>query len=156
LSLILNRSNRQYLRYFKTLIPIAIGNDENYYNAKHFTDNNKQMKVAELAEKQEMKIVSGHQGLSRIIEGGYACDLLSDVMGNAVEGQVWITLQTHKNIMAIASLKELAAVILVKGLQPDEDTKKQSDEEGIPILTTQGEAFETAGKIYRLLQEQTG
>ncbi|MDZ7775212.1 MAG: hypothetical protein U5L09_06120 [Bacteroidales bacterium] len=75
------------------------------------------MKVAELAEKLEMKIVSGHQGLSRIIEGGYACDLLSDVMGNAVEGQVWITLQTHKNVMAIASLKELAAVILVKGLR---------------------------------------
>jgi hypothetical protein len=60
--------------------------------------------------------------------------LLSDVMGNAAEDEVWITLQTHQNIMAIASLKDLAAVVLVKGLEPEDDTLAHSEEEGIPLL----------------------
>ena len=66
--------------------------------------------------------------------GGYVSDLLSDVMGNAAENDVWITLQTHQNVMAIASLKDLAAVILVKGLEPDSDTVEHSEEEGVPLL----------------------
>ncbi len=110
------------------------------------------MKVSELIDKLNLELESGAAGVNNEITGGYACDLLSDVMGNADEGQVWITLQTHKNVMAIASLKELAAVILVKGLEPDDDTRKQSEEEGIPILKTREEAFETAGKVWSLLR----
>ena len=56
--------------------------------------------------------------------------------------------------MAIASLKDLAAVILVKGLKPDDDTKEQSEKEGIPVLSTKEEAFETAGKIYDIINSQ--
>lgn len=110
------------------------------------------MKVSELAAKLGFEIVSGKEGLDKQVEGGYACDLLSDVMGNAREGQVWVTLQTHKNVMAIASLKDLAAVVLVKGLKPDKDMEAQSSEEGIPVLSTKEEAFETAGKIYELIK----
>ena len=66
-------------------------------------------------------------------------------------GNVWVTLQTHKNIMAIASLKELAAIILVKGLKPDEDCLKQSNEEGIPILGTNEQTFEITGKLYKTI-----
>lgn len=110
------------------------------------------MKVSELINKLNLELVSGSSGVNNEITGGYACDLLSDVMGNSDEGQVWITLQTHKNVMAIASLKELAAVILVKGLEPDEDTREQSGEEGIPILKTREGAFETAGKVWSLLR----
>ncbi len=112
------------------------------------------MKVSELVEKLNLEIISGNEGLNNTIHGGYACDLLSDVMGNAQEGQVWITLQTHKNVMAIASLKDLAAVILVKGLKPDDDTREQSEKEGIPVLSTKEEAFETAGKIYEIIKSQ--
>ncbi|MCL2246756.1 MAG: serine kinase, partial [Lentimicrobiaceae bacterium] len=76
------------------------------------------MNVRDLVEKANLKILSGEKGMEAEITGGYTCDLLSDVMGHAQEGNVWITLQTHKNVMAIASLKELAAIILVKNLQP--------------------------------------
>ena len=55
------------------------------------------------------------------------------------------------NVMAIASLKELACVILVKGLTPGEDTVEQSNEEGIPFLSTDMQTYETVGKIYQLL-----
>jgi serine kinase of HPr protein (carbohydrate metabolism regulator) len=109
------------------------------------------MKVKELAEALSLRIWSGTAGLENEVTGGYVSDLLSDVMGFARKGEVWITLQTHKNVLAVASLKELAAVILVKGLSPDEETVRHSEEESVPILGTPLSAFEVTGKIYQLL-----
>lgn len=110
------------------------------------------MTVRELVEKLNLTVLSGAEGLDKEIEGGYVSDLLSDVMGHADAGQVWITLQTHKNVMAIASLKDLSAVILVKGFKPEDDTAKQSNSEAIPILGTDEETFEICGKIYNLIK----
>lgn len=110
------------------------------------------MTVKELAEKLGMTICCGATGLNREIRGGYTSDLLSDVMGNARENNIWVTLQTHKNIMAIASLKELSAIVLVKGYQPETDTIAESESEGIPILSTTRETFEITGEIYELLK----
>lgn len=110
------------------------------------------MKVLDIIERLELELVSGKSGLNREITGGYVSDLLSDVMGNSKEGQIWITLQTHKNVMAIASLKDLAAVILVKGFYPDEDMEKKSNEEGVPVLRTTSCTFELAGKLYEILK----
>ncbi len=109
------------------------------------------MKVSDLIEKFVLKVFSGKAGLENEISGAYVSDLLSDVMGFAREGQIWITLQTHQNVMAIASLKDLAAVIIVKNLEPDEETLKYSEEEGIPLLGTELETFEMAGLLYREL-----
>lgn len=110
------------------------------------------MKVQDIVDQLGLILVSGESGLNREVTGGYVSDLLSDVMGNSKEGQLWITLQTHKNVMAIASLKDLAAVILVKGFQPDEDMLQQSNEEGIPVLSTSDKTFEISGKLYELLK----
>jgi serine kinase of HPr protein (carbohydrate metabolism regulator) len=110
------------------------------------------IKVKELVNNLGLKVCAGGSGLDRTVTGGYASDLLSDVMGNASEGQVWVTLQTHKNVMAVASLKDLAAVVLVKGLEPDPDMAKLAEEEGVPVLTTEKPAFEMVGEIYSLLK----
>jgi len=110
------------------------------------------MIVSDIVNTLGLKVVCGQTGLNREITGGYVSDLLSDVMGNSKEGQIWITLQTHKNVMAIASLKDLAAVILVKGYMPDDDTASQSNEEGVPVLVTNLTAFEIAGKLYETLK----
>lgn len=112
------------------------------------------MKVKELSEALNLTVLSGHEGLEREIEGCYVSDLLSDVMGNANQGDVWVTLQTHKNVMAIASLKELACVILVKGQTASEETLEQSNEEQVPFLSTPMGTYETAGKIYCLLNKK--
>ncbi len=106
------------------------------------------MKVSELVEKFGLKVFSGEQGLDNEVSGGYVSDLLSDVMGNAGENEIWITLQTHQNVVAIASLKDLAGVIFVKGLVPDDDSLEKSREEHIPLLGTELSAFEMAGKLY--------
>jgi predicted transcriptional regulator len=109
------------------------------------------MKVSDLIREFNLNIYSGGQGTGNDISGGYVSDLLSDVMGFSREGQVWITLQTHQNTVAVASLKELAAIILVKGLHPDQGTMDHSNTEGIPVLGTSMETFEMAGKLFSLL-----
>lgn len=110
------------------------------------------MTVKELIEKMNLTVFSGENNLDTEIKGGYVSDLLSDVMGFAQEGNVWVTLQTHKNVIAIASLKELACVVLVKGNKPDEDMLEQAKEEDIPVLGSQDQTFEVAGRIYELLK----
>ncbi len=112
------------------------------------------MTVKEIAEKLNLKVCCGAAGLNREVQGGYTSDLLSDVMGNAGEGNIWITLQTHKNIMAIASLKELSAIVLVKGYQPEADTITESETENIPILSTTRQTFEITGEIFELLKNR--
>ena len=111
------------------------------------------MTVQELVNALNLKVFCGQDNLDREIKGGYTSDLLSDVMGFAKEGQVWITLQTHKNVLAIASLKELAAILLVKGNLPEEDMLEQAIEEGIPVLGTDEQTFETTGKVYQLINQ---
>ena len=109
------------------------------------------MKVADLIEQLRLKVFSGQAGINREVTGGYVSDLLSDVMGNAAEGEVRITLQTHQNVLAIAALKEVAAVILVKGREPEPEMLVHSNEEGVPVLGTDLETFACAGKLYLLL-----
>lgn len=111
------------------------------------------MRVSELVEKLGLTVYSGSNGLDREISGGYVSDLLSDVMGNACEGEVWITLQVHQNVMAIAALKDLAAVVLVNCLEPQENTMIHSEKENIPVLGTSLSTFEIAGKLYQLLNQ---
>jgi len=111
------------------------------------------MKVSDIIKKLNLKVIAGEEGLQNEVTGGYTSDLLSDVMGNADEGQVWITLQTHRNVMAVASLKEVAAVIIVKGLEAEESTISQSNDEGIPLLSSDLETFELSGQLYQILHE---
>lgn len=109
------------------------------------------MKVRDIADKLNLKVYSCEDALDNEVKGGYTSDLLSDVMGHSKEGQVWITLQTHKNIIGVASLRDLSAIILVKGFKPDEDTVKLSVSENIPLLGTEMEAFEISGELYKLV-----
>jgi len=108
------------------------------------------MTLREAAEKLGMKPVSGHSRLSREFNHGYVSDLLSDVMANAKAGDVWVTLQVHQNIVAVAALKELAAVILIGGRQPERQTLAKAEAENIPLLLTELPAFEVAGRLYQM------
>jgi hypothetical protein len=89
-------------------------------------------------------------GLENEVTGGYASDLLSDVIGNSREGDVWVTLQIHVNIVAVASMKELSGIILVNGREPDEDTVEKAEAEGIPLMVSGLPAFELVGRLYGL------
>lgn len=111
------------------------------------------MKIVDIIKTLDLKVISGEGGIQADATGGYVSDLLSDVMGNAREGNVWITLQTHPNIVAIASLKDMAAVIIVKGLMPEAETIEKSNIENIPLLITEMDTFNISGRLFELLKK---
>lgn len=86
------------------------------------------------------------------VNGGYVCDLLSDVMANARPGDIWITMQTHQNTLAVARIKELAGIVVVNGRRPDDETVRKAEEQDVTVLATDEPAFELCGKLYRMIQ----
>ncbi|HRQ99853.1 MAG TPA: hypothetical protein P5518_00900 [Candidatus Cloacimonas sp.] len=85
------------------------------------------------------------------ITGAYVCDMLSDVMGSAKPGQVWITIMKHLNIIAVASMTGIPAIIFAKGNEPDAPVIEKAIEEGIILISSKLPTFELAGKLYKLL-----
>ncbi|MFH1563536.1 MAG: DRTGG domain-containing protein [Nitrospirota bacterium] len=110
------------------------------------------MKLKEIVKELNLEVKIGNDWLDTEITGGYASDLLSDVMANAQKGNIWITLQIHQNIVAVASLKEIAGIILVNGRSPEEDTLQKARQEKIPILISKLSTFELVGRLYQLLK----
>ena len=88
--------------------------------------------------------------LDREVGGVYVSDLLSDVIANARAGDVWITLQLHENIAAVACMKSLAGIIIINGREPGPATLYSAEEEDIPIMVSGLSAFELAGELYQL------
>lgn len=75
---------------------------------------------------------------------------MSDVIAHAREGSLWVTLQIHQNIVAVASMNDLAGVILVNGREPEGDTIEKAEAEGLPIMVTPLPTFEVVGRLYGL------
>jgi len=83
-------------------------------------------------------------------EGGYTSDLLSCVMAGAKNNYLWITLQAHINIVAIAALLEIAAIIITENAKPDATTISKANEQGIILLSTPKPTFEIDGKLWEM------
>ena len=114
------------------------------------------MKLQEIVRELSLEVKCATNNLNRQVSGGYASDLLSDVMANSKKDNIWITLQIHQNIVGVASLKELAGIIIVNGREPEEETLKKAEEENIPIMLTELLAFEIVGRLYKLGIPGTG
>lgn len=106
------------------------------------------MNVSEAARKIEGTVMAGSAAASREILGGYASDMLSDVMGNSREGDLWFTMQKHINIVAVAQLNGLAGIVLVNNRKPEPDTVAKAETMGIPIISTPLQAFDAIGRLY--------
>ncbi|OGP94138.1 MAG: serine kinase [Deltaproteobacteria bacterium RBG_16_54_18] len=108
------------------------------------------MKLSEIIKELALTIQSAAGRLDREVTGGYASDLLSDVMAHSKEGDIWVTIQGHPNVVAIATLRDLAGIILANGRQPDAETVQRAEEEGVPILCTLLPTFDVVGRLHRL------
>ena len=107
------------------------------------------MRLIQVVQTPELRleVKAGQEQLDRVVKGAYASDLLSNVMARANEGNIWITLQAHQNIVAVAALLNLAGIVIAGGIEPQEDTLLKAEEEGIPILTTPLSSFEVAATL---------
>ena len=108
------------------------------------------MTLREIAQKLCLEARAGEEALANEVGGGYASDLLSDVIAHAHEGDLWVTLQTHQNTVAVASMKGLAGIVLVQEREPEADTLDKARQEHIPLLVSALPSFELVGRLYDL------
>ena len=87
--------------------------------------------------------------MNQELEGVYCSDLLSNVMGQAKPGMVWLTMQSHPNIIAVASLLGLSAILLVGGAKPEQETVNKAAAENIPLFSVPASCFDVAGQLYQ-------
>lgn len=104
------------------------------------------MQVEHIIEQLNLSVVVDAE-LTREISGGYASDLLSCAMAGAAAGNVWVTLQCHPNVVAVASLLDLAAVVITEGMAPDEETVRRAREERINLLGTVQDTYTVVGQL---------
>jgi predicted transcriptional regulator len=95
-------------------------------------------------------VAAGEDRLETAITGAQVSDLLSYVMAAGRDGQLWITVQTHPNIIAVGALHGLAAIVIAGGFDPDDETVARAEEEDLPLLTSPDTAYALAGKLYEL------
>ncbi len=108
------------------------------------------MNLREIAERLSLEVCAGEEKLDTEVTGGYASDLLSYVMARAKEGNVWVTMQSHINVVAVAGLVNLAGVIITEGTKPEPATLEKANQEGIPLLATRLTTYVAAGRLYEL------
>ncbi len=94
------------------------------------------------------KLVTGSVDLTREITCGYACDLLSWVMSHGAPGMCWITVQAHMNVIAVATLMDMAAVVAPEGIRFEQDIIQKAEEEGVALIEADRTAYELSGLLY--------
>lgn len=108
------------------------------------------MKLSSLVDELGLEVRSARHNLGNEVTGGYVSDLLSDVLANSHDGNLWVTLQRHQNIVAVASMKELVGIVLVSGREPEDETLEKAEREDLPILVSELPAFDLVGRLYNL------
>ena len=108
------------------------------------------MKLRDIVKGMNLRVISGEEFLEKEVTGGYTGDLLSDALANSRKGDIWVTIQIHQNIIAVASSKELSGIIITGGRKPEKETVDKAREEEVPLLATSLLSYEVTGKLYEI------
>ncbi|WP_427338956.1 DRTGG domain-containing protein [Caloranaerobacter sp. DY30410] len=107
------------------------------------------MRLDKIVKELELEVLT-EKNIENNVEGVYIGDLLSLVMANASENNLWITIQTHLNVIAVATLVGLSAVLIAEGMEVEDETIKKANEVGIPVLRSKLSAYELACRLHEL------
>ncbi len=108
------------------------------------------MNLQEIIAHLNLKVLTQAKDFSTVpVKSGYCSDLLSCVMTGASPDGIWITLMAHSNIVAVAALLDLSAIIITEDAQPDQQTIEQANQKGVTMLSTPADNFETVGKLWK-------
>ena len=111
----------------------------------------KNMNLQQIIDRLNLTVLTDPRDFTLIQpNGGYTSDLLSCVMAGAKSNYLWITLQAHLNIVAVAALLEVAAIIITENAQPDSATIAKANEQGIVILSTSKPTYMIDGKLWEM------
>jgi hypothetical protein len=87
------------------------------------------------------------------VTAGYCGDLLSHVLASARPGAVWVTIQHHANVVAVAQVAGLSAVVMAEGKRPDDAAVSRARSSGVVLLGSNDTAFNLCGRLYALLAD---
>ena len=111
----------------------------------------KNMNLQQIIDRLNLTVLTDPRDFTLIQpNGGYTSDLLSCVMAGAKSNYLWITLQAHLNIVAVAALLEVAAIIVTENAQPDSATIAKANEQGVILLSTPKSTYEIDGKLWEM------
>lgn len=108
------------------------------------------MTVYELSQNSQFNVLCLPDP-EREINGVYIGDLLSWVMGKAEADNVWITIMSNINVVAVASLSDVSCVLLAEDVALDNEVLNTAKQKGINILSTALSAYDAAVKISGML-----
>lgn len=109
------------------------------------------MNLQQIIEQLNLTALTEPRNFSEITPtGGYTSDLLSCVMAGAKNDYLWITLQAHLNIVAVAALLEVAAIIITENAQPDPATIEKANQQGVILLSSPHPSYEIDGKLWEM------
>jgi len=109
------------------------------------------MNLQEIIDQLDLKLLTQNKDFSSVpVKSGYCSDLLSCVMTGANADSVWITLMAHSNIVAVAALLDLSAIIITESALPDAKTIEQANQKGVTMLSTTADNFTTVGRLWQL------
>lgn len=109
------------------------------------------MNLQTIIETLQLTVLTQPRDFSIVIpKGGYTSDLLSCVMAGAKNGNIWVTLQAHMNIIAVAAMLDVSAVIITENAQPDPSMIAKANEQGITLLSTPKSSYEICGRLWEL------
>jgi hypothetical protein len=109
------------------------------------------MNLQEIIETLELQVLTTPKEFDQITPAsGYSADLLSCVMSGAKHQSIWVTLQCHNNIVAVAALLDLTAIIITEGAQPEPDTITKANEENVTLLSTSKRTYEICGRLWQM------
>lgn len=108
------------------------------------------MNLNQIIQELKLEVVAGVNEDNIEVSGVYIGDLLSLVIAKASEKDIWITIQTHLNIIAVATLVGVSAIIIAEDSEIESDTIKKAREVNMPILKTSLSAYEIACKLNNL------
>lgn len=109
------------------------------------------MNLQQIIERLDLNVLTDSRDFTAIHpEGGYTSDLLSCVMAGAKSKYIWVTLQAHLNIVAVAALLDVAAIIITENAQPDAATIAKANEQGVILLSTPLPNFDVDGRLWEM------
>ena len=106
------------------------------------------MRISDIINDIPSKVVAGQEFLDREVKLGYCSDLLSRVMAHGPQNGLWITVQTHTNIIAVATLLDISCIVVPEDIPIDTTTIEKAIEEDIVLISSPLPAFELAGRLY--------
>lgn len=108
------------------------------------------MQINEIVDKLGLTVLVGAEHLDTDVTGGYVADLLSCVIAGAKPHDLWVTLQTHVNIVAVASLKEVAGIVVAEGAVVPDATLEKAEQQGMVMLSSSQPVYETVKQLVAL------